>query len=198
MPPKIKINKDMIIKNALEIVDKNGFEALNARGLAESLNCSVQPIFRVYGSMEELKLNIYKEIEKIYNEKMVQNLNSLDGNAFLNMGMFYIHFAKEHTNYFKILFMMDNFQDISVTEIAGSTVGDDEVIQMIMQLANLERDKAQQLFSGIWLMTHGIATLCATNNCTMIDDEIKTLLSITFKGLLYILKNTEEEQDHVQ
>lgn len=196
MPPKIKINQEMILKNALAIVHEKGIRALNARSLAERMNCSVQPIFRVYGSMEELKSNVCQEIRNIYNENMIEYLKSANKNSFLNMGMFYIRFAKEHANYFTVLFMTDNFNHLNVSEIAGSTVGDTQIIELIMHMANLDYDKAQQLFTAVWLMTHGIAALFATNNCKMTEDEIETLLSNTFNGLLHVLKNSTKESNY--
>ena len=55
MPPKIKIDKDNIIKAAVQIVRERGIDALNARAVAQKLNCSTQPIFSNYDSMNELK-----------------------------------------------------------------------------------------------------------------------------------------------
>ena len=55
MPPKPKITKDMILNTVLEITRKRGFEAVNARSIAEKLQCSTRPIFTCYKNMEELK-----------------------------------------------------------------------------------------------------------------------------------------------
>ena len=55
MPPKSKINKQDILTSSLEIIRKSGFEEVNARSIAKEMNCSTNPIFRVYKNMDELK-----------------------------------------------------------------------------------------------------------------------------------------------
>ena len=55
MPPKVKIDKDDIVKAAVEVVRECGIDALNARAVAQKLSCSTQPIFSNYASMNELK-----------------------------------------------------------------------------------------------------------------------------------------------
>ena len=55
MAPKIKITKNDIISTAIAIVREKGSEALNARAVASSLECSTQPIFSNFKDMKELK-----------------------------------------------------------------------------------------------------------------------------------------------
>lgn len=188
MPPKVKIKQDQIINAAINIVREKGFENLNARGVAAEIDCSVQPIFRVYESMDGLKLEVYKEAEKIYNSKMYEAMRDTD-NGFLNMGLAYIEFAKKEKNLFKLLFMSDAFKDKSMLEIVGSTEGDDEVIEMLSKMTGLDEKYSKELYAGIWLTTHGIATMYATNNCRFSDDEIRRLLDNSFNGLIIKLKS---------
>ena len=48
MPPQVKVSKEHIKSEAFQMTKESGFEAVSARKLAERLNCSTQPIFRVY------------------------------------------------------------------------------------------------------------------------------------------------------
>ena len=68
MPPKSKINKQDILTSSLEIIRKSGFEEVNARSIAKEMNCSTNPIFRVYKNMDELKEELIEEIYKYYRE----------------------------------------------------------------------------------------------------------------------------------
>lgn len=61
MPPKSKINKQDILTSSLEIIRKSGFEEVNARSIAKEMNCSTNPIFRVYKNMDELKEELIEE-----------------------------------------------------------------------------------------------------------------------------------------
>lgn len=54
MAPKIKITKKDIIEAATELVRTNGEQAINARAIASYLNCSTQPVFSNFSTMNEL------------------------------------------------------------------------------------------------------------------------------------------------
>lgn len=191
MPPKIKVTKEEIMNEAIRMVREKGMDSLNARDLAKELGCSVHPIFRAYNSMEGLKTEAYKMAENNFNEHMMSALeHSEDG--FLNMGLAYIDFAKNEKNLFKLLFMTDAFQEQSIMDIAGTTEGDDEVIEMLCQRTGLSIKGSKELYTGIWLTTHGIAAMFATNNCKFSDEENRRLLNNSFMGLMLKLKNEEE------
>lgn len=191
MPPKIKVTKEDIMNSAIGIVRENGFDSLNARELAKQIGCSVHPIFREYTSMEGLKTAVYKTAEDIYNQRMLSALeNSADG--FLSMGLTYIDFAKNEKNLFKLLFMSDAFSEKSIMDIVGTTEGDDDVIEMLCQKTGLSIKSAKELYAGIWLTVHGIASMFATNSCRFSDEENRRLLNNSFMGLMLKLKNEEE------
>ena len=192
MPPKIKVSKEDIMDGAMRIVREKGFPSLNARDLANEIGCSVHPIFREYNSMEGLKLAVYKTAEAIYNQRMLSALEN-DADGFLGMGLTYINFAREEKNLFQLLFMSGAFREQSVMDIAGTTEGDEDVIRMLCQRTGLSEKSAKELYTGVWLTTHGIASMYATNNCRFSDEENRRLLSNSFMGLIFKLKKEEEQ-----
>jgi len=68
VPPVRKFSKEEIIVSACNIIKTEGKESLNARRLAKSLGCSVQPIFHNFTSMEDLNKEIYNHIYNKYKE----------------------------------------------------------------------------------------------------------------------------------
>ncbi|KAB1438333.1 TetR/AcrR family transcriptional regulator [Candidatus Galacturonibacter soehngenii] len=191
MPPKIKISEEEILEEAILLIREKGYTNLNARDLAKRLGCSVHPIFRAFLSMDGLKEAVYQKVEQIYNNKMIEAGKQEGG--FLQMGLAYIDFAKRERNLFQLLFMSEAFQKKSIMDIVGSTQGDDEVIAMICQMSGLSKKGAKELYAGIWLTTHGIAAMFATNGCQYNDNEIKRLLDNSFMGLAMKLKKEEEK-----
>lgn len=192
MPPKVKVAEDEILNAAIQIVREKGFENLNARDLAKKIGCSVHPIFRTFDSMEGLKAAVYKKAEHIYNQRMLSCME-LEEEGFQAMGLTYIDFAKNDKNLFKLLFMSDAFQEQSMLEIVGTTEGDDDVIEMLCEMTGLSAKSTKELYAGIWLTTHGIASMFATNNCRFSDEENKRLLENSFMGLIMKLKTEEEK-----
>ena len=68
MPPKAKITKEKILNTVLEITKETGFETVNARSIANKLQCSTRPIFTCYENMDELKKNFLNFAYKYYEQ----------------------------------------------------------------------------------------------------------------------------------
>jgi len=194
MPPKVRITRQIILQAALEIVRQKGPDALNARSLAASIGCSVQPVFREFLSMQALRAAVVQSAQQLFDAEMLAALGGEDG--FLGMGMTYIGFAEREKNLFRLLFMSGGFGGASAVQVAGTTKGDDEVIATLQGMTGLDAARAQRLYTGIWFTTHGIASLVATGDCTMQQEEVRQALHTTFVGLLTALRQeTEKERD---
>ena len=59
MGRKAKIDKQMILEAAYELLDEGGIEAVAIKSIAAKLNCSTQPVSWHFGSMTELKKALY-------------------------------------------------------------------------------------------------------------------------------------------
>lgn len=180
MPPLIKFTKEDIIDISYEIVKKEGVESINARRIANELNSSVQPIFHNFSNMEELKKAVY---EKIYNTYMnYMKVDEKDVRAYKKMGLSYIKFARDYPEFFKIIFMQkttlsaENF-------VMADNVGDN-IIKTGQKLTGLSFEEQKKFHVKVWIFTHGIACLVATNTVKFTDEEIDNLLENTVLEML--------------
>jgi len=189
MPPKAKVSKEDILSASFKLTQKEGWDSLNARGIASELHCSTQPIFRVYANMSELKSDLYSHIEEYY-DKYIENHLSND-NLFKSIGMAYIGFAKNEANLFRTLFMSNHYKVMSFVEIVEGEENK-ELINHIAQSSKLSVEMAKTLYIEIWLFTHGIASMIATNSCDLKEDEIRNLLADAYFGFINQLKKREE------
>lgn len=180
MPPLIKFTKEDIIDISYEIVKKEGFESINARRIANELNSSVQPIFHNFSNMEELKKAVY---EKIYNTYMnYMKVDEKDVRAYKKMGLSYIKFARDYPKFFKIIFMQKttlNAENFVMTDTAG-----DNIIKTGQKLTRLSFEEQKKFHVKVWIFTHGIACLVATNTVKFTDEEIDNLLENTVLEML--------------
>ena len=190
MPPKVKIKKEEILDAAIEIIRTEGIAGVNARALGKRLDCSVQPIFRNFLNMDELRKALYDKIECVFDESMRSGLGR-HRIPFLGMGLAYIEFAKTEANFFKFLFMSDEFKGKSVLEMIKEEENQ-EYIYIIAGMTGLDFENAEELFLSIWLITHGIASLMATNDCNLSEETIIRLLMDSFSGMKYQLKKRGE------
>lgn len=181
MPPIPKYSKEGIIKCAYEIVEKEGFENLNARKIAGVLGCSVQPIFHNFTSMEELNKKVYETIYQKYQEYMRKGKEDKE-NPYKQMGLSYIKFASDYPEFFKIIFMQKtnlNANDF----ITADSLGND-VIKVGQTLTGLSSEEQKKFHVRVWIFTHGIACLVANKTIQFKEKEIEELLGNTVREML--------------
>ena len=69
-----------------------------------------------------------------------------------------------------------------------------DILQSAQNGYQLSRDEAEQLYRHLWIYTHGIAVLCATNMCVFTAEETGRLVTQAFRGILKEIK-TEIKTD---
>ena len=62
------ITRERVIDCAFDELKENGWECWNARQIARRAGCSTMPIFRLFGSMDELKKEVIARALKVYEE----------------------------------------------------------------------------------------------------------------------------------
>lgn len=87
MPNKIKVTKEDILNCALTITKKTGIGNVNARIIAKELNCSIQPIYYYFETMDNLRKQIVHEARKIYNSYIEDSKKDPDNPAFKAVGI---------------------------------------------------------------------------------------------------------------
>lgn len=189
MPPKVKITKEDIVKASIDIIRKDGAEALNARNLAMSLSCSTQPIFFNFSTMEELKQEVRTVAFKLYLDFLKNEAKSGKYPEYKAFGMGYIRFAKEEKELFKLLFMFDRTGEEFI-----STTDRDKSIELIMEANGISREKAELMQLEMWVVVHGIATMLATSYLSLEWDLISQMLTDIYKGVCMKLVAEREEK----
>lgn len=190
MPPKIKITEEAILSAAVRITEEQGIEKLNARSLAEELGCSVQPIFRVYSGMEDLKRAVIARVGEIYYQYLFDSISLEDGLVGLEMA--YIHFAQERKHLFRLLHMSDRL-GLSKTEEFTKEGINHEIIRAMGRMTGLTQEQSTMLYTGAFFTAHGIASMLATNHCSFQEEEIREIMKNVFEGLILKLRSKETD-----
>ncbi len=191
MPPKNKFERDEIIGIALDFVRKNGMKALTARKLGEELGTSSRPIFTAFQNMEEVQQEIEKAARDVYNRYIDRGL--AEEPSFKGVGMYYFRFAKEEPKLFELLFMNENKVTSSLADILPAIDDNsDKILSSIQVPYGLTKEKSLKLYQSLWIFTHGIACLCATNVVSMTEEEVSELLTEIFIGQLIKIKSEEK------
>lgn len=189
MPPQVKVSKEKILNTAFEMTRESGFESVTARKLAERLNCSTQPIFRVYENMDALKRDLFFMGADMFSEYMKGKSSKKTSKdpAYLTLGMAYIEMARKEANLFKLIAAIEDFQDDDIKEflLRGDV---SEYLDSLPDTESLSPKEKRELFMAVWFITHGIATLVVSNRSGLSDKEIRGLVTKTYTGLLNELK----------
>lgn len=185
LPAKKQITKEIILDNALQLVREKGFDSLNVRNLAKMCNCSTQPVYLSFSGMEELKDELLKEINAIFDRRIEREIAEGKYPEYKATGMGYIFFAREEKELFKLLLMRSRSDesDWEKTSFDIST-------SIIMKNYGLNKDAASKLHAEMWIFVHGIATMLATGYLDWDNQTISEMITDIFNGLT----NKKQEQ----
>ena len=179
MPPKAKVTKEEIINAAVDIVRERGEEAINARNIAAVLDCSTQPIFSNFDTMNELRLAVVEKADEMCEEYIKREIESGEFPTYKASGMAYIRFAKEEKKLFKLLYMRDRSGEI-VPEGAGLTDEMENIVHSSTGLGGLE---AKLFHLEMWAYVHGIAAMFATGFLDLEWSLVSKMLTDSYQGL---------------
>ncbi len=191
MSKEVKITKDMILEAAFDIVREKGLEEVSNRTIAKRLECSIRPIYYQFNNSDELKKELYNKIEKYFYKYIMDNM--IDNIPYYRqVGINYIKFAREEKNFFKILFMSKSDY---LPEGFVSKSEDDfkEISKLIKMSTKLNDDDIKSFHIKMWMFTHGIASLLATDTVLLTEEQISNLLSSQFQALMLLEENPDNK-----
>lgn len=180
MPPKIKVTKDDIINATVDIVRNSGAQAINARTIASALNCSTQPVFSNFATMDELRLAVVEKADILCQAYMQREVECGEFPAYKATGMAYIRFAKEEKELFKLLYMRDRSGEL----IPETTEQTDKMESIIHHNTGLGGVDAKLFHLEMWAYVHGIATMFATGFLDLDWELVSKMLTDSYQGLL--------------
>lgn len=187
MPPKPKFTKEEIITAAYDLVRERGTDAVTAREVGRRLGVSSSPIFTVFRDMEELRDAVKQRAEATFNAYI--DLAEGYTPAFKKRGMQWVKFAQEEPMLFRLLFMCDNGSDTDFDSALSSfAFGHDSDIAIITRDYHATSEQAAHLFRQMWIYTYGLCSLCAAKVCRFTDEEISSLMSEMFFGMVAVLR----------
>ena len=178
MAPKIKITKENIINAAFDLTRKNGATTINARTLATYLNCSTQPIFSNFATMDDLRIAVLQRADELYSQYLAREIAEQKFPPYKATGIAYIRFAKDEKELFKLLFMRDRTDENTIV----TSQSDSLVKKVLHESTGLNGSEALLFHLKMWMCVHGIATMVATGYFELDWDTISNLISDVYKG----------------
>lgn len=186
MPAIAKVTKEMIIDAAFEIAKEMSAENITARAVSQKLGCSTQPVLYHFKTIEDIRIAAHKKASE-FHINYVTKLSGKYERPMSEVGMRHIQFAIEEKNLFRFLFHSNYYTGVSLSDLlTEENFG--SAFSVLKRQAKVDERQAYSIFSQIFLVTHGIASLLANN--AMVYDEAYCIntLSNAYFGIMYLIK----------
>ena len=197
MPPKAKITKPIILDTVLALTRTLGFEAVNARSIADSLGCSTRPIFTCCENMEELKKEFLDFAFAFYEQYADDYGKAFPVAPCLRLPLSYLAFAKEEPHLFRLLFVDAMELDMKAADDFYRELGNEKKAREFSGLLGLEPVRGREIFLDLFLYSHGMAVLMAAGKLSWSLKEAEMRLENFLDAMISQEKEMEKHDEPV-
>lgn len=174
MAPKNKFTREEMVEAALRVVRAKGIDCLTAKTIADELGTSTRPIFTGFGSMEDVKQEVYAAAVRVYDSYTDAGLK--EKVPFFGVGMQYIRFAREEPELYRLLFLTQT-QNQEYSAMKSMQHLKELVRPALMDIYHITAEEANLYFRDLWLVVHSLSTLIVTGDCPYSDRKIGQILT---------------------
>ncbi|SDA52752.1 transcriptional regulator, TetR family [Lachnospiraceae bacterium G11] len=202
MGRKTKITKEMILEAAYELLDESGIGAVAIKTIAAKLECSTQPISWQFGSMTDLKKELFNyAVGKLYGNLPDKMKGKEATEAFFISGVHYLTNVYEHPNVFRFI-NVDNTMDTIGEDIRGENSFfdyqfDEEAVEFFEQQYDVPKDAIREAVRDTVIYTHGLAMFAMLDGAKLSrEDACKLMFNMGMKLLANLGIKQREDIDY--
>lgn len=169
MGRKTTITKEMILEAAYELLDGSGISSVAIKQIAAKLQCSTQPVSWHFGSMTELRKELYiYAAHKVFDglEERMQGRDAME--AFFFTGVWYLSIACDHPHVFRFLNVDDTTETIGERIYGNTSIFslqfDEEAVKVFSEQYDIPKKKISGMVRDTVIYTHGLATMMMFDN----------------------------------
>lgn len=188
--------KEELLKQAVQIIQTKGVDAVTLQVLASELGTSRSAIYRHFSSKNELLHNVllygFEMFDEVIAPIFMQKEKSVLDRLYL-MGKAYVQFASEHPNLYRMLFG-EKFQDIREDscdiEDEDQSKGFHALVALLVEGQETNQFKKEDpmlVAQTIHAQVHGMASLYIDGHIH-IKDNMDALYEVSFRTMTDGLK----------
>ncbi len=181
--PKQKVSREMVLDAAFEIARGEGAEGISARAVARKLDCSTQPVLYHFATIEDLKSAVYEKADACHTAYILQGRDGCAA-SMLEIGLSYIRFGAMEPNLFRFLFQSNRFSDRKLSDLTGDPALE-PVMQALSRDMEMDRRQARSVFTAVFLLAHGMASMLANNAMEYDEAQTACLLRGAMRGMIH-------------
>lgn len=179
----------MVLEAAYELLDEGGIGAVGIKSIANKLGCSTQPVSWLFGSMTDLKKELYFYSGKKLYAPMTEAIKGKEGiEAFFISGKIYLANACDHPHVFRFLNVDDPMDTIGEDVSEGRSIFEFQFDADVFKLLSKEYDVSPKLLGeavrDTVIYTHGLALMMMFDSYKMSKEKaIKMMYNMGVKLL---------------
>lgn len=172
MGRKTQITADVILENALQMLIRDGYSAINIKTLAAHIGCSTQPIVWHFENMQGFRKAFYEYCIAYARSQFTPWNGSLE-DLLTETARGYIAIASNMPNLFRFVFA-DSKEDCGNSQVAQKLQLDNtqKIIRLLCEEKGLTEEKAAAFLMNYEFYIHGIASYTASGFVSYPEDEI--------------------------
>lgn len=156
MPRKTTFTSDDVIQAAMSVLEADGLASVTARRVADALGASTAPVYSNYANMDEL----LDAVCSVASDMIVEyTRRPWTEDSFLSMGVGFVHFAIDHPQLFRAMYLDSARSVPSEPKIVAALLDD---LGRHPMLGGLPDDHLNELLFQASVYTLGIATTLVT------------------------------------
>ena len=176
MGRKVKISREMILQAAYELLDESGLGAVAIKSIASKLNCSTQPVSWHFGSMAELKKELYNYSAGMLYGSLPEEMKGKSAiDAFFVSGVRYISNACDHPNVFRFVNVDDPMDTVGERLNGDGSIFDLQFDEDAAKLLAEEYDVSPEAIGNAVrdtvIYTHGLAVMMMFDSYRLPKEE---------------------------
>ena len=176
MGRKAQITKEMVLEAAYELLDEGGIGAVGIKSIANKLGCSTQPVSWLFGSMTDLKKELYFYSGSRLYAPMTEAIQGKEGiEAFFISGKIYLANACDHPQVFRFLNVDDPMDTIGDDVSEGRSIFEFQFDADVFKLLSKEYDVSPKLLGeavrDTVIYTHGLALMMMFDSYKMSKEK---------------------------
>ncbi|MBP1990483.1 TetR/AcrR family transcriptional regulator [Paenibacillus eucommiae] len=178
------IDKAVILQNAVELADTEGFEQVTLGAIALRLNIKTPSLYNHIDGLPGLRrLLCLHGLEQLRVSLIQETLGKSGDEALFALGIAYVGFVRRHPGLYEATMVANTLPDQEI-KAAGEEIV--RLLLLILSAYKLEEAEALHTVRGLRSIAHGFATLEAKGGFAMQldrDESLRHLLQTYVTGM---------------
>jgi AcrR family transcriptional regulator len=188
--------RELILRHAIKLFLKKGFENVTIRNIAESMEYSPATIYLYFKDKDEILYALHTEgFQKLIN--MQQTIQGIEDplERLRKHGQVYVRFALDNPEYYDLMFIMSATGRKIKEHQQEWKVGIDSYdllrqnVQECMSKGLMHSGNVETASFALWSLVHGMASLIIRQRCLMIPES--QLDGLVLDALAYVSSSLE-------